>query len=467
MLLSSRKIPSILQYVLFFAFVLSLLDKSIAAAAGFVVVSPPSSSCRSCVKCRFRWNLFKSLAFQKDIHIKVKQQQEGNPFLQSSSSSSKCISAVAILALSSCCCFLWGSRPAWSISQATTATNALPAHLTWKHLLLAGSLVLTTSGIGIWKAGVPNTLIRSILQACLRCTVQLHIIAGYVLSILSQATTTSPWIVGLWIILMGILAAYEAHARVEYVYPQLLHHLMVAFVGGGGSILAITNLIGILGGNNNNHLQPFWCNPRTWIPVAGMMFGNSLSVTSLAIRTITQQLAESKTDIELRLAMGASMQEAIRSILFQTYSTALTPVINALSVAGVVHIPGMMTGQILAGQSVVQAAAYQLVIFFLFTSTALATVQIITQLALQELVDPSNDQLLLKKLTQRQRQQRTQTKSNQIQQIASQISRMKNILKSTNETRKLPTYILNEFQPVDKWRPCGTTTPICEYGKIQ
>jgi putative ABC transport system permease protein len=247
--------------------------------------------------------------------------------------------------------------------------------------------------------------------------------------------------VGLWIASMGILAAYEAQARVEYVYPQLLQHLIVAFVGGGGMILILTNMLGILG-----NVQPGW-NPRTWIPVAGMMLGNSLSATSLAIRTITHQLVESQTDIELRLAMGASWQEAIRSILLQTYSTALTPVIHALSVAGVVHIPGMMTGQILAGQSVFQAAAYQLVIFFLFTATALSTVRIITQLAIHKLVEPSKDRLQLQKLKQRQQQQqqlRNNTPLNRIQQIALQVA---GIWKAIAD-RKASTSIANET-PLD------------------
>jgi putative ABC transport system permease protein len=58
----------------------------------------------------------------------------------------------------------------------------------------------------------------------------------------------------------------------------------------------------------------------------------------------------------------------------------LTPTINALSVTGIVHIPGMMTGQILAGQSPFQAAAYQVLIFFLIASQACTTVQILMKL---------------------------------------------------------------------------------------
>jgi ABC-type iron transport system FetAB permease component len=81
-----------------------------------------------------------------------------------------------------------------------------------------------------------------------------------------------------------------------------------------------------------------------------------------------------------RLSLRATWQEALQSVIRNTLTTALTPTINALSVTGIVHIPGMMTGQILAGQSPFQAAAYQVLIFFLIASQACTTVQILMKL---------------------------------------------------------------------------------------
>ena len=43
----------------------------------------------------------------------------------------------------------------------------------------------------------------------------------------------------------------------------------------------------------------------------------------------------------------------------------MMPIINAMSAAGVISLPGMMTGQILAGVDPVEAVKYQIMIFFL------------------------------------------------------------------------------------------------------
>jgi hypothetical protein len=72
-----------------------------------------------------------------------------------------------------------------------------------------------------------------------------------------------------------------------------------------------------------------------------------------------------RTDFSRQGGSPPTWQEALQSVIRNTLTTALTPTINALSVTGIVHIPGMMTGQILAGQSPFQAAAYQVLIFFL------------------------------------------------------------------------------------------------------
>ena len=49
-----------------------------------------------------------------------------------------------------------------------------------------------------------------------------------------------------------------------------------------------------------------------------------------------------------------------------------------MSVAGLVSLPGMMTGQLLAGVEPIQAVKYQVVILFLITAaTALGTVGVV------------------------------------------------------------------------------------------
>jgi ABC-type glutathione transport system ATPase component len=90
---------------------------------------------------------------------------------------------------------------------------------------------------------------------------------------------------------------------------------------------------------------------------------------------------------------GATWSEAVQSILNSVYGAALSPVINFLTVAGVVHIPGMMAGQILAGQDPITAAAYQLLTFVLIASTSCLSVHCMARLAIATLADTDSHRL--------------------------------------------------------------------------
>ena len=82
--------------------------------------------------------------------------------------------------------------------------------------------------------------------------------------------------------------------------------------------------------------------------------------------------------IEALLALGATRWEAARQPVQQAVRTGLIPIINAMMVVGIVSLPGMMTGQLLAGVSPIEAVKYQIVIMFLRASgTALGTVAVV------------------------------------------------------------------------------------------
>jgi putative ABC transport system permease protein len=63
---------------------------------------------------------------------------------------------------------------------------------------------------------------------------------------------------------------------------------------------------------------------------------------------------------------------ALRETTRRALKTGMTPILNAMAASGVVSLPGMMTGQILAGVDPVEATKYQILIMFLIAgSTAL------------------------------------------------------------------------------------------------
>jgi putative ABC transport system permease protein len=106
-----------------------------------------------------------------------------------------------------------------------------------------------------------------------------------------------------------------------------------------------------------------------------MILGNALTAVALVLESLTQAARNERAAVEARLALGATAQLAFQSIVRRTLTTALLPTLNGMAVAGVVSLPGMMTGQILAGADPAEAAKYQIMIMFAIAgATALAAV---------------------------------------------------------------------------------------------
>ncbi|KAG8687994.1 hypothetical protein FRC09_013165 [Ceratobasidium sp. 395] len=117
--------------------------------------------------------------------------------------------------------------------------------------------------------------------------------------------------------------------------------------------------------------ERFWAAEK-YIPVLGMLCGSTISGIVVATTSVLKELQDK---IKTYLAFGASRYEACKPIATSALRLALTPTINQMSVIGLISIPGMMTGALLGGASVDQAAKLQMVIMFMINaSTALASI---------------------------------------------------------------------------------------------
>ena len=96
-----------------------------------------------------------------------------------------------------------------------------------------------------------------------------------------------------------------------------------------------------------------------------MMLGNTLTSISLGLETLTTTARRERAAIEGHIALGATRTEALGPVMRQALKTGMMPIINSMSATGLVFLPGMMTGQILAGADPVQATKYQLLVMFL------------------------------------------------------------------------------------------------------
>ena len=118
-----------------------------------------------------------------------------------------------------------------------------------------------------------------------------------------------------------------------------------------------------------------WYTPQYAIPLLGMLLGNTMTGIALALDRLTQNAWRDAPAIEARLALGATAAQAIADIRTEAMRAGMIPMLNAMAAAGIISLPGMMTGQILAGSPPWEAVKYQILIMFLIaTGTGFGTV---------------------------------------------------------------------------------------------
>lgn len=121
-----------------------------------------------------------------------------------------------------------------------------------------------------------------------------------------------------------------------------------------------------------------WYTPQYFIPLGGMIIGNAMNAVTIALDRLFSDLRKQRAEIELALCLGATYQEATHSILRDVVKAGMIPSINALMTVGLVSLPGMMTGQILAGSDPMTAIKYQIMVMLMIVaSTAIGSVLVV------------------------------------------------------------------------------------------
>ncbi|PIW29468.1 MAG: ABC transporter permease, partial [Rhodospirillales bacterium CG15_BIG_FIL_POST_REV_8_21_14_020_66_15] len=108
-----------------------------------------------------------------------------------------------------------------------------------------------------------------------------------------------------------------------------------------------------------------WWDARYAVPILGMLLGNAMTGISLGLNNLLTAVTRERWAVEAQIALGHPREVAMRPFIRRALKTALMPTVNAMAATGVVSLPGMMTGQILAGADPVEAVKYQLLIMFL------------------------------------------------------------------------------------------------------
>ena len=205
---------------------------------------------------------------------------------------------------------------------------------------------------------------RDITIGTLRTFSQLFLM-GYVLTFILK--TSSPWLtLGVFMVMvvsaMFIIKGRVKEKQIRYIIPTFL----TMFISYLATALFVSGLV--IG------VTPWW-EPRYFIPAGGMVIGNSMSALAISLERLFRDMRQQKEVVEMKLSLGANYREASNDIFRNAVTAGMIPSINAMMGVGLVFIPGMMSGQILAGTDPLIAIRYQIVVMLMLAgSTAVSSV---------------------------------------------------------------------------------------------
>ncbi len=194
---------------------------------------------------------------------------------------------------------------------------------------------------------------KDLLVATLRSFIQLMAV-GYVLQAIFSA---NQWY---WVLLtLAVMTAVAGHTAAERSkeIPQA-RWIAILSVGIGG-----LGTLGIIMGLGLINTSPWYV-----IPIAGMILGNSMNGAALAMNRVSSEIKLRHAQIEAALSLGATSRQAVDPALKAAAKAAMIPNINSMMTVGIVSLPGMMTGQIIAGQAPTEAVRYQIVVLYMITA---------------------------------------------------------------------------------------------------
>lgn len=232
--------------------------------------------------------------------------------------------------------------------------------LSTSDLVVAASLLLINILLSIiLRLGMA----KSILLAAVQMVVQLSLL-GLVLHWVFSVR--NPLIVIAMAGVMALFASIAAVRRTSRRFPGIYWHSLIVILASSFLVTGFTIL---------EVVEPDpWFEPQYFIPLHGMLLGNALTGISLGLDRFMEGCAERRGRIESILLLGGSRWEAAGEEIRGALRIGLIPTLNSMAVMGIVSLPGMMTGQILAGAAPGDATRYQIMIMFMIAScVALAT----------------------------------------------------------------------------------------------
>lgn len=233
---------------------------------------------------------------------------------------------------------------------------ATTGYVSWIGLVASLALVGVAMAVSIWQH---LGLELSLAWASVRAIGQL-LAVGAVLAVVFDpgVPIAVSW---LWVALMVVFAAETIRRRAPEI--PAARRLALAALGLAAAVTLALLFV----------LRIFPVTPRTVVPLAGMVVGNSLTATVVAARRVVGELSDKRAEVEARLALGLASREAARPYVREAVRTAMISQVESTKAVGLVFLPGAMTGLILAGEAPIKAVLVQAAVMFLILGAVATT----------------------------------------------------------------------------------------------
>lgn len=191
---------------------------------------------------------------------------------------------------------------------------------------------------------------KEVIIATIRMTVQL-LVVGYVLTLVFERP--NPFVTFGIILLMLSFAIYTVFSKFKGRLSLSMKRVIMTALPAGTLVSLFYFLFVVI------RIEPFY-NPQYFIPIAGMIIGNSMTGITLGIHTMINRFTDDKRAVEEALHLGATPKDASHPIVNEAFDAAIMPTVNNMLGMGIIFLPGMMTGQILSGVDPSLAILYQI-----------------------------------------------------------------------------------------------------------
>jgi UDP-glucose/iron transport system permease protein len=238
---------------------------------------------------------------------------------------------------------------------------------------VAASLVLVAIAIAIsrWRqAGLE----RDIVVATVRSMVQLTLV-GYAIKLIFEADTI--WLVVVLLSVMVLFGALTARSRAKSV-PGAFWPLLIALSIAAASTLGLVVALGV-----------FEPTPRYLVPVGGMVIGNAMTASAVALNRLGDEVGDSRARIEATLALGATAREASLPIVRRALRSGMITLVDSTKTTGLIFFPGTMVGMLLAGADPTDAVRLQLILLYTLLGSVAIAGLLATTLAYRNFFTPA------------------------------------------------------------------------------